>query len=130
MNFIFGLPADAHDRTGVLGFVDRFSKMVHLAPVHATVTAEESAATFVDIVFRHHGLPIDIVSDRDPRFTSAFRTRLFQLLGTRLRMSTATHPETNGHRQSARIAWLKTCFAATPPRTRHGASSCPWLSSH
>jgi hypothetical protein len=97
MNFIFGLPADAHDRTGGLVFVDRFSKMVHLAPV----TAEESAAIFVDIVFRHHGLPLDIVSDRDPRFTSAFWTRLFQLLGTRLRMSTAAHPETDGQTERA-----------------------------
>jgi hypothetical protein len=101
MDFILGLPADAHDRTGVLVFVDRFSKMVHLAPVHATVTAEESAAIFVDIVFRHPGLPIDIVSDRDPRFTSAFWTRLFQLLGTRLRMSTAAHPKTDGQTERA-----------------------------
>jgi len=95
LDFIFGLPADAHDRTGVLVFVDRFSKMMHLAPVHATVTAEESAVILVDIVFQHHGLPFDIVSDRDPRFTSAFWTRLIQLLGTRLRMSTSAHPETN-----------------------------------
>jgi hypothetical protein len=101
MDFIFGLPADAHDRTGVLLFVDRFSKMVHLTPVHATVTAEESAAIFVDIAFRHHALPLDIVSDREPRFTLAFWTRLFQLLGTRLRMSTAAHPETDGQTERA-----------------------------
>ncbi|KAE8967582.1 hypothetical protein PF011_g27503 [Phytophthora fragariae] len=76
--------------------MDRFSKMVHLAPVAAEVTADESAELFLDLVFRHHGLPESIVSDRDPRFTSAFWTRLFALLGTRLLMSTATHPETDG----------------------------------
>ncbi|KAE9281308.1 hypothetical protein PR003_g27714 [Phytophthora rubi] len=92
MDFIFGLPRDAEGRTGVLVFVDRFSKMVHLAPVAAEVTAE----LFLDLVFRHHGLPESIVSDRDPRFTSAFWTRLFALLGTRLLMSTAAHPEMDG----------------------------------
>ncbi|KAE8981775.1 hypothetical protein PR001_g23908 [Phytophthora rubi] len=96
MNFIFGLPRDAEGRTGVLVFVDRFSKMVHLAPVAAEVTADESAELFLDLVFRHHGLPESIVWDRDPRFTSAFWTRLFALLGTRLLMSTAAHPKTDG----------------------------------
>ncbi|KAE8964889.1 hypothetical protein PR002_g28847 [Phytophthora rubi] len=96
MDFIFGLPRDAEGRTGVLVFVDRFSKMVHLAPVAAEVTADESAELFLDLVFHHHGLPESIVSDRDLRFTSAFWTRLFALLGTRLLMSTAAHPETDG----------------------------------
>ncbi|KAE8999235.1 hypothetical protein PR002_g18514 [Phytophthora rubi] len=97
MDFIFGLPRDAEGRTGVLVFVDRFSKMVHLAPVAAEVAADESAELFLDLVSRHHGLPESIVSDRDPRFTSAFWTRLFALLGTRLLMSTVAHPETDGH---------------------------------
>uniref|UniRef100_H3GBI2 Reverse transcriptase n=1 Tax=Phytophthora ramorum TaxID=164328 RepID=H3GBI2_PHYRM len=96
MDFIFGLPPDADGRTGVLVFVDRFSKMVHLIPVSDTITAAESAVHFVDAVFRHHGLPESIVSDRDPRFTSAFWSSLFQLLGTKLLMSTAAHPETDG----------------------------------
>ncbi|GMF51391.1 unnamed protein product [Phytophthora fragariaefolia] len=96
MDFIFGLPRDAQGRIGILVFVDRFSKMVHLAPVAAEVTADESAELFLDLVFRHHGQPESIVSDRDPRFTSAFWTRLFALLGTRLLMSTAAHPETDG----------------------------------
>ncbi|GMF45109.1 unnamed protein product [Phytophthora fragariaefolia] len=77
MDFIFGLPRDAQGRTGILVFDDRFSKMVHLAPVAAEVTADESAELFLDLVFRHHGLQESIVSDRDPRFTSAFWTRLF-----------------------------------------------------
>ena len=47
-------------------------------------------------VFRHHGLPDIIISDRDPRFTSKFWTTLFTLLGTDLRFSTAFHPQTDG----------------------------------
>ncbi|KAE8910684.1 hypothetical protein PF002_g28516 [Phytophthora fragariae] len=96
MDFIFGLPPDAKGRTGVLVFVDRFTKMVHLIPVSDTVTVAEIAAHFIDCVFRHHSLPESIVSDRDPRFTSAFWSSLFQLLGTKLSMSTAAHPETDG----------------------------------
>ncbi|CAH0489286.1 unnamed protein product [Peronospora farinosa] len=96
MDFIFGLAPDSQARTGILVFVDRFSKMTHLVPVHAKITAAETAAHFIDAVFRHHGLPENIVSDRDPRFTSAFWTSLFELLGTKLLMSTAAHPETDG----------------------------------
>ncbi|KAG2874993.1 hypothetical protein PC116_g24051 [Phytophthora cactorum] len=70
--------------------------MVHLSPVAASVTAAQSAATFIDVVYRHHGLPQSIVFDRDPRFTAAFWTEHFKALGTRLIMSTAAHPETAG----------------------------------
>uniref|UniRef100_A0AAV1UUW9 Integrase catalytic domain-containing protein n=1 Tax=Peronospora matthiolae TaxID=2874970 RepID=A0AAV1UUW9_9STRA len=104
MDFIFGLAPDGQDRTGILVFVDRFSKMTHLVPVHATITAAETAVQFIDTVFRHHGLPDNIVSDRDPRFTSAFWTSLFEFLGTKLQMSTAAHPETDG--QTERINWV------------------------
>lgn len=99
MDIVFGLPVDARGRTGVLVIVDRFSKMVHLAPVTASITAEENAALFVDLVFRHHGMPATIVSDRDPRFTATFWLRLFELLGTRLMMSTSAHPETRADRE-------------------------------
>lgn len=96
MDFIFGLPPDARGNTGVLVFVDRFSKMVHLVPVSVNISAAECAALFIDVVFRLHGLPESIVSDRDTRFVAAFWRRLFELLGTRLMMSTAAHPETDG----------------------------------
>ncbi|KAG3050292.1 hypothetical protein PI125_g26464 [Phytophthora idaei] len=72
MDFVFGLPPDSKRRTGVVVFVDRFSKMVHLAAVPAEVTAVQTARLFVDMVFKHHGMLLDIVSDRDPRFTARF----------------------------------------------------------
>ncbi|KAG3209081.1 hypothetical protein PC129_g19898 [Phytophthora cactorum] len=94
MDFVFGLPPDSKRRTGVVVFVDR--KMVHLAAVPAEVTAVQTARRFVDMVFKHHGMPLDIVSDRDPRFTARFWQELFTLLGTQLSMSTADHPQTDG----------------------------------
>ena len=80
----------------ILVFVDRFSKRVHLAAVPAQVTAKETAHIFLDVVFKHHGLPKELVSDRDPRFTSHFWRAVFDKLGTHLSMSTAAHPETDG----------------------------------
>ncbi|GMF37927.1 unnamed protein product [Phytophthora fragariaefolia] len=96
MDFIFGLPPDNKRRTDVVVFVDRFSKMVHLAAVSAEVTVKPTARLFVDMVFRHHGMPIDIVSDRDPRFTARFWQEVFTLLGTQLSMSTAHRLQTDG----------------------------------
>ncbi|KAG2872276.1 hypothetical protein PC114_g26471 [Phytophthora cactorum] len=96
LDFVFGLPADDHGNTGILVFVCRLSKMVHLAPVPEKVTGKHAAWLFVDDVFHHRGLPETFVSDRDPRFTAAFWQTLFQLLGTRLHMSTADHPQTDG----------------------------------
>ncbi|GMF56614.1 unnamed protein product [Phytophthora fragariaefolia] len=83
MDFGFGLPPDSKRRTGIVVFVDRFSKMVHLAAVPAEVTAKQTARLLVDMVFRHYGMPIDIVSDRYPRFTARFWQEVFTLLGTR-----------------------------------------------
>ena len=84
MDIIFGIALDSQGRTGILVFVDRFSKMTHLVPFYATVTAAEVAVYFIDVVFRNHGLPENIVSDRDPRFTSEYWTSLLELLGTKL----------------------------------------------
>ncbi|KAG3180918.1 hypothetical protein PC128_g15362 [Phytophthora cactorum] len=96
MDFGFGLPPDSKRRTGVVVFVDRFSKVVHLAAVPAEVTAIQTARLFVDMVFKHHVMPLDIVSDRDPCFTARFWQEVFTLLGTQLSLSTADHPQTDG----------------------------------
>ncbi|KAF1327267.1 reverse transcriptase, partial [Globisporangium splendens] len=96
MDFIFGLPPGNGRRTGVLVFVDRFSEMVHLTAVSERITVAQTARVFVDTVFRLHGTPQEIVSDRDPRFTARFWAETFALLGTKLSMSTSDHPETDG----------------------------------
>ncbi|KAG2825410.1 hypothetical protein PC129_g19040 [Phytophthora cactorum] len=96
IDFGFGLPPDSKRRTGVVVFVDRFSKMVHLAAVPAEVTAVQTARRFVDMVFKHLGMPLDIVSDRNPRFTARFWQEMFTLLGTQLSMSTTDLTQTDG----------------------------------
>ncbi|POM71573.1 Reverse transcriptase [Phytophthora palmivora] len=93
---VFGLPRDSKRKTGIVVFVNRFSKMVHLAAVSAQVTSKQTARLFVDMVFKHHGMPSDFVSDRDPRFMARFWQEVFTLLGTQFSMSTADHPQTDG----------------------------------
>ena len=75
--------------------------MVHLVAVPESITAEGCARVFIDTIFRLHGLPRELVSDRDPRFTAAFWRSVFQALGTRLTMSTSDHPETDGQTERA-----------------------------
>ena len=101
LDFIFGYPKDAQGRNGVVVFVDRLSKMVRLAPVRDQVNAVDTARIFMDSVFRHHGLPETLVSDRDPRFTSQVWRAIFDMLGTKLSMSTADHPQSDGQTERA-----------------------------
>ena len=96
MDFAFGFPANAQERTGILVIVGRFSKMVQLLPVAMSIIAKETADLFIELIFKHHAMQATIVSDRDLPFTVAFWSRLFELLVTRLVRYTAAHPETDG----------------------------------
>ncbi|GMF37902.1 unnamed protein product [Phytophthora fragariaefolia] len=119
MDFVFGLPPDAAGNTGVVVFIDRLSKMAHLAAVPDTIDGEGTASLFLDRVFRQHGLPETVVFDRDPRFTSKFWTSIFAGLGTRLVMFTADHPQTDGQTERVnRVVEdvLRSICARTPNR--------------
>ena len=119
MGFVFGLPKDSHGNTGIVVLVDRLSKMAHLAAVPDSIDGVGTAELFIDRVFRQHGLPVAIVSDRDPRFTSKFWKSVFQVLGTRLDMSTSDHSQTNGQTERVnRVVEdiLRSVFAETPKR--------------
>jgi len=96
MDFITELPvSDECDQLWVV--IDRFTKMAHfLALRREGKTAAGLAVIFAREVWKHHGLPTDIVSDRDSRFTSETWKEFLQLLGIRPRMSTAFHPQTDG----------------------------------
>ena len=119
MDFVFGLPKDSTGNTGIVVFVDRLSKMAHLAAVPATINGEGTARLFIDRVFRQHGLPMAIISDRDPRFTGTFWKSIFRVLGTKLDMSTADHPQTDGQTERVnRVIGdiLRSVCAETPKR--------------
>ncbi|KAI5355522.1 hypothetical protein L3X38_008417 [Prunus dulcis] len=96
MDFVFKLPRtrNKHDREWVI--VDRLTKSAHFLPVRANYTLSKLAQLFIDEIVRLHGVPVSITSDRDPRFTSRFCTKLHEAFGTRLQFSTAFHPQTDG----------------------------------
>ena len=97
MDLITGLPTSAKRKNdAIVVFVDRLSKMVHCVPTTTKVSAKTLAEIFVCQVNRYHGVPRDIVSDRDPRFTSQFWREVHRLMGTKLKMSTSFHPQTDG----------------------------------
>ena len=70
--------------------------MVHFIPTHTQVTAKHVARLVLDHVFKLHGFPKTIVSDRDSKFTSSFWKELCQKWGIKQAMSTAFHPQTDG----------------------------------
>ncbi|MCO5567179.1 hypothetical protein L7F22_020867 [Adiantum nelumboides] len=99
--YSFGLPKSIHGNTGIWTIVDRFSKQAHFIPVKKTIKAPHMAQLFISQIFKYHGMPTSIVSDRDPRMTSKFWKGLFQNLGTKLNFSSAYHPQTDGQSEIA-----------------------------
>ena len=96
IDFIVQLPMTKLKHDAILVVVDKFTKMSHFIPTTTKVTAPETAKLIFDNIIRLHGLPSVIISDRDSRFTSNFWKSLFELLNTKLSMSTAFHPQSNG----------------------------------
>jgi len=96
MDFITDLPTSEEcDQLWVI--IDRFTKMAHFIPLsQKEKTAAHLAIRFAKEVWRFHGTPTDIVSDRDSRFTSETWKEFLRLLEIQPRMSTAFHPQTDG----------------------------------
>jgi RNase H-like domain found in reverse transcriptase/Reverse transcriptase (RNA-dependent DNA polymerase)/Integrase zinc binding domain/Chromo (CHRromatin Organisation MOdifier) domain/Retroviral aspartyl protease len=101
MDFIVQLPKTARGSDSVVVFVDKLSKQVHFVANKTTDSAADVARLFFDNVFRLHGMPTTIVSDRDTKFTSRFWKELHRLMDTKLAMSTAFHPQTDGQTERA-----------------------------
>lgn len=95
MDFIDGLPV-SKGCSAIWVIVDRLSKFVYFIPLQHPYTVKKLAQIYMDQVFRNHGLPRVIVSDRDPAFTSLFWKELFRLCKVQLHYSSAYHPQTDG----------------------------------
>lgn len=96
MDFVIELPKTKNGFDAIVCFVDRISKNIRLAPMTTKTSAKDVANLFFHNIYRNFGLPTNIISDRDVRFTSKFWKSLFEQLRTKLKMSTAFHPETDG----------------------------------
>jgi len=89
-------PRDKHGYDAVFVVVDRLSKRPISIPCHKTTDARGMARLFVTHVYRHKGAPLTIVSDRGGQFISDFWGEFCKILGAKLKLSTAFHPETDG----------------------------------
>ncbi|CAI7843726.1 unnamed protein product [Closterium sp. NIES-54] len=96
LDFITGLPPTKAGYDAILVVIDKFSKMGHFIPTHTTARTEETAQLFFRYVISQHGILTTLISDRDPKFTSKFWKELMSLMGTKLAMSSAYHPQTDG----------------------------------
>lgn len=117
MDFIEGLPL-SHNHNVILVVIDKFTKYAHFVPLHHPFTALTVAHEFMSNVYKLHGLPQTIISDRDKIFTSRLWQELFRLSDTTLHMSSAYHPQTDG--RSERLnqcleAYLR-CFVHSCPK--------------
>ena len=90
------LPRDRYGYDCVFVVVDRLSKQPVSVPCHNDIGAKETARLFIEYIYRHHGPPDTIVSDRGSQFVSAFWDELCAILGIHLKLSTAHHAQTDG----------------------------------
>ncbi|MBW0563214.1 hypothetical protein O181_102929 [Austropuccinia psidii MF-1] len=97
MDWVTGLqPGGDRRYNDFLVIVDRFSKTPIFLPCHKDDTAMDTALLIWNRVVSWTGIFTNIISDRDPKFTSVLWTNLHQLFGTKLSFSTAYHPQTDG----------------------------------
>lgn len=96
MDFIDGMPRSNRQNESIWVIVDRLTKSAHFIPLKSTRTAPVLAKLFIKNIVRLHGIPSSIVSDRDSLFTSKFWKSLQEILGTKLKISTAYHSQTDG----------------------------------
>ena len=96
MDFVTHLPQTPQGHDAVWVIVDRVTKSVHFIAVRMTFILERFCQLYIREIVRLHGVPVSIVSNRDPRFTTHFWKSFQKAMDTRLTMSTIFHPQMDG----------------------------------
>jgi hypothetical protein len=94
INFIVELP-ESHGYDATMCVVNSLMKHAHFIPTHTTINVEGTALLFLKEVWKHHGTPRVVISDRGPQFIAAFTRELYTLLRIKLALLMAYHPLTN-----------------------------------
>ena len=126
LDFVTGLPLSAGNTT-ILTVVDRFSKAVHFVPLTKLPSAMETAELMVQHVFRLHGIPVEMVSDRGPQFASQVWRAFCGALGARVSLTSGYHPQSNGQTERANqdLEAALRCVCARNPSS--WSSQLPWV---
>jgi hypothetical protein len=101
MDFVSGFPKGMKGSDAIWVIADRLMKSALFLPIKMTDSVDKIAKMYINDAVRLHGIPVSIVSDQDPRFTSRLWPSIQHALGTRLDVSIAFHPQTDG--QSERV---------------------------
>ncbi|KAI3712190.1 hypothetical protein L1987_70740 [Smallanthus sonchifolius] len=101
MDFITKLPRTSSGYDSIWVIIERLTKSAYFLPIREDYRVEKLARIYIDEIASRNGVPLDIISDRDTRFTSRFWQSLQTAFGTRLNLSTAYYPQTDG--QTERI---------------------------
>ncbi|KAA3461787.1 reverse transcriptase [Gossypium australe] len=96
MDFVSRLPLSSKKKDAIWVIVDRLTKLAYFVLVRTDYSLDKLAELYINENMRLHGVPLSIVSVRDPRFTSLFWKKLQEALGTKLHFSTAFYQQTDG----------------------------------
>ncbi|KAB2078199.1 hypothetical protein ES319_A06G146000v1 [Gossypium barbadense] len=96
MDFVTGLPLTPRKKDTIWVVVDKLTKSAHFIPVHIDYSLDKLAELYVSKIVRLHGVPLSIIFDRHPRFTSQFCKKLQEAFDMKLNFSTTFHPQTDG----------------------------------
>ena len=146
-DFITKLPlAQGYD--SILVVVDRLTKMVHFIPTTEKTSAEGLARLFRDNVWKLHGLPESIISDRGPQFAAGIMRKLNEMLGIKSKLLAAFYPQTDGqmervnqeleqylrmfinHRQEQWLEWLGTAEFAYNNKAHSSTRTSPFKANY
>ncbi|MCO5608753.1 hypothetical protein L7F22_062968 [Adiantum nelumboides] len=114
-DFIFDLPRTPTRNDKIWTIICRFSKQAHFVPVRKKIKSDYMVKLFMHNIFKYHGMPQSIVSDRDPRMTSLFWKILFENMGFTFEFSSSFHPQIDGQSEEANstvLDLLKCCVRA------------------
>lgn len=143
-DFITGLPLSS-GFDAILVVCDRYSKMTHIIPTTSSTSSLGLATLYRDNVWKLHGLPLSIISDRGPQFASQLSRSLNELLSIKTSLSTAFHPQTDGqtertnqevekylqmfvnHQQTNWSSWLAIAEFSFNNATRSSTSHSPFF---
>ena len=128
IDFVGPLP-ESSNRNGwydmICVIIDLLTAMVHLVPTRQTYKAADMAEVIFDTIYKLHGLPERIISDRDSLFTSHFWRKLHALLNVELRLSSAFHPQTDGATERANRTMTQMLRQCVSPNQRDWVTKLP-----